>query len=88
MAKVSDLLSGKGPQVHAIGPDEPVVGDQWVLWLSCDGARLVGPIVIHIDPVDFCTVEENVATFVTAGTASITVDSGVYEDTIEVTVSE
>ena len=41
MAKVSDLLSGKGPQVHAIGPDEPVLAAIQIMADKSVGALLV-----------------------------------------------
>lgn len=41
MAKVSDLLSGKGPQVHAIGPDEPVLAAIQMMADKSVGALLV-----------------------------------------------
>ena len=41
MAKVSDLLSGKGSQVHAIGPDEPVLAAIQMMADKSVGALLV-----------------------------------------------
>jgi CBS domain-containing protein len=41
MAKVSDLLSGKGSQVHAIGPDEPVLAAIQMMADRSVGALLV-----------------------------------------------
>ena len=41
MAKVSDLLSGKSPQVHAIGPDEPVLAAIQMMADKSVGALLV-----------------------------------------------
>lgn len=59
-----------------LGPEAPVVGDEWVIWLDCDGVRLTGPMVIAFDPVDFATIDENYVTFMYAGTAELHVDSG------------
>ena len=41
MAKVSHRLSGKGPQVHAIGPDEPVLAAIQMMADKSVGALLV-----------------------------------------------
>lgn len=46
MAKVSDLLSGKGSQVHAIGPDEPVLA---AIQMMAD--RSVGALLVLRDGV-------------------------------------
>lgn len=50
-----------------IGPDNPSVGDEWTVWLQCDGAVLTGPTVIRFDPLDFATVDENRITFARQG---------------------
>lgn len=71
-----------------LGPEEPVVGDSWVIWVDCDGTRLLGPMVIRFDPSDFVSLEDNVAVFQYAGTAELTVRSGVYDLQAEVTVEE
>lgn len=75
-------------ELDALGPSEPVVGDTWVIWLSCDGARLVGPMVITFDPLDFVQLDDNIAVFQYAGTGTLTVNTGRYRVEAQVTVTE
>lgn len=74
--------------IDALGPKEPVVGDEWTIWLSCDDARVVGPIVISWDPGDFVELEDNVATFLYAGDAMLYVSTGRVDLEMAVTVTE
>lgn len=74
--------------IDALGPEEPVVGDSWTIWLSCDDARVVGPIVISWDPGDFVELEDNVATFLYAGEATLYVSTGRVDLEKAVTVTE
>lgn len=68
------------------GPEAPVVGDQWTVWLWCDDKLLVGACVLLFDPPDFADTAENVATFTTEGTAEMKMQCGSYRDVMEVTV--
>ena len=72
--------------IDARGPDQPVVGDEWTVWLKCDGALMQGPMVIRFTPADFATLDENVVTFTTAGEASMRVQVGGYREDMDVTV--
>lgn len=71
-----------------LGPDEPKVGDSWTIWVNCDDSRLLGPLVVRFDPIEFASVTDNVATFLVAGTAELSVRSGTYDLSTEVTVTE
>jgi len=71
-----------------LGPDQPKVGDSWTIWVNCDDSRLLGPLVVRFDPIEFASLDDNVATFLVAGTAELTVRSGTYELSTEVTVTE
>lgn len=70
------------------GPQPPVVGDEWTVWLRCDGSTLIGTTVVRFDPADFGTVDANVVTFLRAGTATLRVQVGAYREETEVTVTE
>lgn len=59
-----------------VGSDQPHVGDEWTVWLYCDGALLTGPTVIRFDPLDFATVDENIVTFTEAGPGWMRVQTG------------
>lgn len=72
--------------IDPVGPKAPVVGDTWIIWLDCDGARLVGPMVISWDPTDFVLIDDNAATFQTVGSGTVNVNSGRYVASLDVTV--
>lgn len=72
----SSEMGCSGWEIDALGPEEPVIGDSWTIWLSCDGARVVGPIVISWDPEGFVSMEDNVATFTQSGDATLYVSTG------------
>ncbi len=75
-------------EIDPLGPEDPVVGDQWTVWLRCDGATLAGATVLQFDPPEFATVDENVATFLMAGTAEMTMQVGGYRAEMDVTVTD
>ena len=75
-------------ELKIIGEDEPSVGDEWTVWLYCDGALLTGWGVLRFDPADFALVYDNVATFVYEGTASMTMQVGTFKESMTVTVSD
>lgn len=56
-------------ELDIIGPAEPAVGDEWTLWLRCDGATLTGTMVLRFEPADIAEVDNNIATFRNAGDA-------------------
>jgi hypothetical protein len=66
----------------------PVVGDEWIVWLRCDGVTLTGPMIIQFDPLDFATLDENVVTFIMAGDAEMRVQVGGYQASMDLTVTE
>ena len=74
--------------IDALGPKAPVVGDQWVIWVNCDDARLLGPMVIAFDPTDFVSMDQNTATFLYAGSAVLSVTAAGSTMTDDVTVTD
>ena len=68
------------------GPEVPKVGDSWTVWLRCDGATMLGATVLRFDPPTIATLDDNVATFVEAGDATMTMQVGVYRETLTLTV--
>lgn len=75
-------------ELDLLGPEAPIVGDTWTIWVDCDGTRLLGPMVVRFEPSDFALVDDNVAVFQYAGKATLNVRSGVYALDTEVTVTE
>ncbi len=53
------------------GPEAPHVGDQWTVWMRCDGATMTGTMVLRFDPPDVAEVVDNNATFVAPGDATM-----------------
>lgn len=74
--------------VNYVGEDEPVVGDEWTVWLYCDDALLTGPMIIRFDPLDFATVYDNVVTWRQTGEAMMYVQTGAERAELTVTVGE
>jgi hypothetical protein len=74
-------------EIDVLGPLAPSVGDDWMVWLRCDGATLIGTLVLRFDPPDFATTEVNQVTFRRAGTGEMTVQVGGYRASMDVTVS-
>ena len=70
------------------GEDEPVVGDMWTVWLKCDGALLMGPSVLSVEPVEFAQIFDKTVTFAMAGSGDIRLQTGTWSDTITITVTE
>jgi hypothetical protein len=75
-------------EIDHMGPDAPVVGDQWGLWLRCDGATLSGATVIQPTPWDMATVIGNELTFLYAVEGEIKMQSGGYVAYEPVTVTD
>lgn len=69
------------------GPAEPRVGDSWTVWLRCDGATMLGATVLRFDPPTIATLEDNVATFVDSGDATMTMQVGAYRESLSLTVA-
>ena len=74
-------------EIDVLGPLAPSVGDDWTVWLRCDGATLIGTLVLRFDPPDFATTDVNQVTFRRAGTGEMTVQVGGYRASMDVTVS-
>lgn len=68
------------------GTDSPSVGDEWTVWLRCDGAILTGPTVIRFDPLDFASVEDNVITFARSGEGWMRLQTGVEWAELDIVV--
>ena len=73
---------------EVLGPEEPVVGDTWIVWARCDGATLIGATVLRFDPSDFASLDENTATFLYAGTGTMKLRVGNQNFEQEVVVAE
>jgi hypothetical protein len=70
------------------GEEAPAVGDSWTVYMLCDGNIMTGAAVMRFDPTDFATIEENTATFLYAGDATMTFQMGQTRLTEDVTVTE
>lgn len=70
------------------GPEAPRVSDTWAVIMRCDGATLVGPMVLRITPVEMATVSENEITWVQPGEGEIRVQVGTYVERKDVVVLE
>jgi hypothetical protein len=75
-------------ELDVLGPTEPVVGDVWVVWLDCDGVRLVGYQVLAVDPPEIAVVDENEMTFQYAGEGWLSLSAGRYSDETTFVVGE
>ena len=42
--------------IHYLGEDEPRVGDEWTVWMKCDGALMMGAYIIQLDPTNFASL--------------------------------
>lgn len=77
-ASVEIVHDGDGP---------PLVGDSWHIWLHCDGALLVGPMVLQIEPPELANIDENVATFVQTGSGTLHAQVGTFQQDMDVTIA-
>lgn len=75
-------------EIRYDGPAEPVVGDVWTVWMYCDDALMMGAMVIRFEPTDMASFDENVLTWVKAGTGVLTIQAGSTKAELEVTVAE
>lgn len=75
-------------EIDPLGPNNPVVGDEWTVWLRCDGATLTGVSVLRFDPSDFASLDGNVCTFRYAGSATMTLQVGSEKAEMQVEVAE
>jgi len=74
--------------IEVQGTEEPVVGDSWVVWLWCDDTLMAGVSRLSFDPPDFASIDNNEATFLYAGEATMQMQVGALRATQEVTVGE
>ena len=81
-----DECGEEGLEIDIIGPELPVVGDEWLVWLRCDGVTLTGTLVLRFDPPSFASVNKNQVVFNRAGSADMRVQVGGYRTSMEVTV--
>jgi hypothetical protein len=69
------------------GPDSPVVGDQWAVFLRCDEATLVGASVLTVDPVEAAEIDENLVIFREAGPCTVRLQVGSRAASLDVVVN-
>lgn len=74
--------------LDVMGTDPPSVGDEWTVWLRCDGATLLGTTVLSFDPPRVATVTDNVATFLEAGDATMTMQVGAERASMDLTIQD
>ena len=67
------------------GPDEPHVGDQWEVWMTCDDHD-TGVMIIRIYPGELATIDGRMMTFVAAGEGKIRMQTGAHRATMDVTI--
>lgn len=72
------------------GPEFPVVGDTWTVWLYCDDALMTGATVLNVDPPSAATIEADTTTltWVEAGEATVRLQVGARWDEVTVEVGE
>jgi len=70
------------------GDEPPTVGTTWTLFPRCDGALIMGAVVIRVEPLESATLDENLITFEQAGICEISVQVGSVVGTLEVEVVE
>lgn len=79
----------EGPlSLEILGPEAPVVGDEWTVWMWCDDALLTGTMRLRFDPAALATVEDNVATFLEAGEGTMYYQVGAHRLDQAITVGE
>jgi hypothetical protein len=67
------------------GPDPPHVGDEWELWMTCDGVD-TGVMLLIIYPGELGSWDGRVITFLEAGSGKIRLQTGVHRATMDVTI--
>lgn len=67
------------------GPDPPHVGDEWELWMTCDG-KDIGVMIIRIYPGSLAKIDGRVLTFVQPGDGKIRMQTGAHRATMDVTI--
>jgi hypothetical protein len=67
------------------GPDEPHVGDEWELWMTCDDHD-TAVMIVRIYPGELATIDGRVLKFREAGSGKIRMQTGVHRATMDVTI--
>lgn len=72
------------------GPESPVVGDTWTVWLYCDDALMTGATVLNVDPPSAASIEEDTTnlTWLEPGEATVRLQVGSRWDEVTVDVGE
>lgn len=73
-------------EIYQDGEDPPKVGDVWTIFLKCDGTTMLGASVVALDPTSAATNDDNVITWAEAGPATISLQTGRFKTTRDVTV--
>lgn len=73
-------------EVDYDGEDPPSVGTTWTLFPRCDGALVLGAVVIRVEPLESASLDENLITFEQAGICEISVQVGSAIGILEVEV--
>lgn len=74
------------PEIDQDGEDPPKVGDVWTIFLKCDGTTMLGSSVIALEPATAATHNDNVLTWAEVGPATISLQTGRFKATRDVTV--
>jgi hypothetical protein len=82
----TDIVPCGSVAIDHSGSDTPKVGDQWTVFLLCDGANITSALVIHLDPAGFAGIDENVLTFAQVGTGTLKVQGGSERAQMQVVV--
>ena len=61
------------------------MGDEWELWMTCDGED-TGVMIIRIYPGSLATIDGRVLTFVAPGDGKIRMQTGAHRATMDVTI--
>jgi hypothetical protein len=75
-------------EIRVNGEDPPRVGDEWTIFLWCDEALLTGAMIVRFDPPEVADMEENVATFIEPGKATLDVQVGRHRANREVVIAD
>lgn len=70
------------------GDDPPTVGDSWYILLWCDDTLLTGSMVVRFDPPEVARLDENEATFIEPGDATLFVQVGRHNASRTVTIAD
>ncbi len=83
--QATDSAQGCEYGIRYEGPDEPHVGDQWEMWMTCDDHD-TGVMLLIIYPGELGTWDGRVITFLKPGSGKIRLQTGVHRATMDVTI--